>query len=894
MTAQLGGYVDISGPWGSCRSLDHGNTFSRGFDLFNACEWVHGIAANPLEPESVFIATARGLFEIRQGFRPHQPGDTISFTTVFPASQYHTSSPRRASWVGTNRSRDNQPNHFDIYFSDGFQSWRQTCGNGGDLPRCSPGRWVCLATDHADHNGIAFNPLNNSAQFLVTDGGVHRPTDADTPNDCGENWQITGGTHGFSALQIYEVAGQIISGRATTPAHTDLYIGTQDNSFFASSDNGEHWPVKIGNEGSGIQLMRTSDFECLSLPPSCPPTVTWFQAFYGNRYSRPHFADAASLAWGNPPGPMIDNPTIIAPGFYMQLSQASSLDLIVNLTGPGGVGGGVNSWRNVVTIPRVERLFGPQVSILRNDVTIYQPVVRPTGRAGLVKIRGIHRDGTVESVRVEDADGTGLNSIGIAGDQFDFHAVYAVDPNDPNHLYAADVGTSNMVFSTNGGAEWTTDTALTYLVKGYLPVSDSFEFLFNAASAFNQIQARAIAFDPFHHNHILVGTQAGGIFRSIDGGASWAPVPNSRQITRVTSFFFEENSSGNPNDEVIVSSYGRGLWKLVLPHGAWGSSRPFRLSEAPFVNFSSWLRSPTTAQTNWAGRDILVAPVPCPACRWVAIPGGTIKDIIFDQANRVSTIAIDGGDLAASSAEGQPLVLDIPTAKTNKFGKFDGCSGCGVIVSQGGVIKGLVLEDGMLKAIIAGEGSLPGEAEIDAFSPPPVPPPVAPEVTRPAGPYLFLTGTVPVGAQATAFSGDTITVEGSGFCGGAPCSTINLSIGDRVAVTNVPVDIKGNFQAVLTITEPTGVWEIRASQLDASGRATQAASTLVVPVSGDEDEGQEIEPPELESAGSLDGKRVGVCFNGTITQESAEDATHYSVNNGVIQVLSATLRPEKR
>ena len=171
----------------------------------------------------------------------------------------------RPPWVATSLSRDDSPDHFDIYFGSGLNLYRQTViRRGGTGPRCSPTGWTPVNIDHADQNGMAFNPVTRCAQYVVSDGGVHRPTDESNPAQCGGGWAFTGGgRNGFNALQIYQVPGQIIPASRVSgipflsePGHTDLYFGTQDNHLWASRDEGRNWPAPYGNEGSFIQVLR--------------------------------------------------------------------------------------------------------------------------------------------------------------------------------------------------------------------------------------------------------------------------------------------------------------------------------------------------------------------------------------------------------------------------------------------------------------------------------------------------------------------------------------------------------------------------------------------------------------------------------------------------------------
>jgi len=93
-----------------------------------------------------------------------------------------------------------------------------------------------------------------------------------------------------------------------------------------------------------------------------------------------------------------------------------------------------------------------------------------------------------------------------------------------------------------------------------------------------------------------------------------------------------------------------------------------------------------------------------------------------------------------------------------------------------------------------------------------------------------LVGTTAITGQATAFSGDTVTVFGSGFCGAAGCSPVTVTIGDRVAVEGIQVGADGTFKATFTVTEIPARYIVTASQKGADGSLIQDTAPLVVPV----------------------------------------------------------------
>jgi len=170
----------------------------------------------------------------------------------------------------------------------------------------------------------------------------------------------------------------------------------------------------------------------------------------------------------------------------------------------------------------------------------------------LIKITGVlnlFAPATVTDV------GSGLH-IGTFPNAWHWYSVFAVDPNNSQHLIAADGGSNKMVVSTDGGVTWSPDNLLTNLVTNF----GEFDFTASCVDIVCFTQATNIAFDPSNGNRIFVGTRQAGIFASLDGGATWGMLRGSNLVPNVSSFFFDE-----VQNDVIISSYGRGLWKLDLP-----------------------------------------------------------------------------------------------------------------------------------------------------------------------------------------------------------------------------------------------------------------------------------------------------------------------------------------
>ena len=116
-----------------------------------------------------------------------------------------------------------------------------------------------------------------------------------------------------------------------------------------------------------------------------------------------------------------------------------------------------------------------------------------------------------------------------------------------------------------------------------------------------RMQVTRISFDPYNSEHIYVGTRDAGVILSTDGGVTWSTIPGTNRISYITNFFF-----GPRGDTVIVSSYGRGLWKIhtrviiiIFPWEDY-SKRDFRI-RLPFDP-----KPPVYETIDWHDKDVII------------------------------------------------------------------------------------------------------------------------------------------------------------------------------------------------------------------------------------------------------------------------------------------------
>jgi hypothetical protein len=159
----------------------------------------------------------------------------------------------------------------------------------------------------------------------------------------------------------------------------------------------------------------------------------------------------------------------------------------------------------------------------------------------------------------------GFGGLGINPTMFAWYQVFAVDPGNPNHLIAPDVINQKMMQTVNGGEDWAEIPKLTSLVTngGKMLFSQN---IFPLASA--------VSFDPDDANRVAVGTWENGFFVSADGGTTWTKAKNSDQIPRITAFDWLNKNN------LVISSYGRGLWRATFNEVYAGIQEAQKRSEA--------------------------------------------------------------------------------------------------------------------------------------------------------------------------------------------------------------------------------------------------------------------------------------------------------------------------
>ena len=184
------------------------------------CQSSHSIAASPSNLNVLFATSFGSCWNGSTLLESDDGGST------WPIDLHACSFSGRPPFVATHAPVDQNPAHFDLYYS-GRQT---TCSNTATGERCPANTndsWAFIPNvpntnlNH-DINGIALSPYpDNCALYEVSDFGVLKMGGASTASPCGNAaaWTlISNASAGFGALQIYDIAGQMRQWGSSSPS----------------------------------------------------------------------------------------------------------------------------------------------------------------------------------------------------------------------------------------------------------------------------------------------------------------------------------------------------------------------------------------------------------------------------------------------------------------------------------------------------------------------------------------------------------------------------------------------------------------------------------------------------------------------------------------------------
>jgi hypothetical protein len=563
------GIVDVCGNDGALRSTDGGATWTAVNGnlpvsvAFGRCS----IAASPDENYVLLFESAGRMFQSNNTgtnwaeFTGASDGSRIPFLTV-----------------------NQRTTGFDLWVGRGVNLARAACTTPatpapGGAARC-PGQasWTNVQTGaHADTGDVVFDAAvatDRCPRVYSSDGGVHTNTvsgaGCQTPT-----W--TRSNVGLHALWLYSMAGANQAGDSPE----DLYMGAQDNGAF-------------GAQNAGAATLSWNFPNCCDVfnVAANSTRVVW-DSF--SPYSQ---------SYGNPGMTSQTNVATTLPGSGTQgidvFTFPDNLDSFGTNQYVGVSGSGAFTTSDITASPVVWTALGTgipaggfcgvQVAESGGTPTFYAQ----TGCLGVFESGG--NRGPFQLWRLAGTTGTwdriDDNFSTISGIE-----IFAVDPTNPNRLYASHLSGPNgarMILSTDGGTTWQVDDDLTDLMDGdgtFRMQTQRGPTSFTGFGGY--VQPSLIAFDPEDANYLVAGGRDSGIFVSKDGGRDWVVVSDPLtsnasgipHIPRPFFAYFDHEPTGTTT--VFVGTQGRGVYRLRLRLPTAEAGGPYTTNEGTNVTLNA-------------------------------------------------------------------------------------------------------------------------------------------------------------------------------------------------------------------------------------------------------------------------------------------------------------------
>ena len=647
---------------------------------FFAYESCKNIDVSPLDNDKVFIIQDYQhllLYEVKSNKWSTIPTTTHSPPTDVPWAW----NDRRGPFVRISKSPSSTTS-FDIWLGSGMSLSRVTCKNIDAVKALKVEDWIYVYSSHGLHADSGYLGLDNKKLPILygCDGGLFKPTNI----ECTKWERIR-----INSLLISDLGGTNVR----TPKHTCLYITTQDNGVWGSGDGGYTWPNYDDSEGFHIQVAKDakSDEEV---------RVAFGTTGYPNRFSKAHMMNPVDVPDVDTDGKKLNDLTqayFISPGKWIRLAKPDGPIREIYVSKDNG-----EKWQKIADValefsglyfaiskypPWWEDAKNPRS---RPGPVIYVPFkgvkTNPDGseREGLIRLINVFDSWGLKKTSVREYDdrdliyiGNKSGSLGVRFTDFDWHAVFGVDPRDPHFIIAPDVYNNKVLVSHDSGLSWKTDHNLTREVT-----KNNTLLLYD--DNVTRVQVTCISFDPYNADRIYVGTRDAGVIHSTDAGKTWSTIPNSNRILYITNFFFESNG-----DTIIVSTYGRGLWKIQT----WGIVLPFPVEifcKEAGCNFRMLPGFEVQKrQSYWSDKDVII------------FLNGRINGINLSDLE-IKKITVTPGTTFERYIGKTNDVHDLRIVESEQGEGFEGLKGTLAGIDKGQIIKGLVLKDNRLIGIISG------------------------------------------------------------------------------------------------------------------------------------------------------------------------------------------------
>ena len=754
----------------------------------------NNIDASPFNPDDAFVLQDYGRILLYE---------TIAGRARFTTLPLPGGGTARGPYLRVARAADGRA--LDLWVGTGVHLRRATCGDMACVRRLDASSWATLWRNEGLHEDTGDLGVDSGGQPVLhgCDGGVFKPTDA-----TATRW--TRAAVFGSGMNSYLVTDLLGVHVVPTGGRPILFFSTQDNALWQSADGGRTWPIWDQMEGNTLEghhdASSDRDLKISYAKVGCgPPFVQ---------------SDLSFLIRGGVPD--VDESGASVPGMGVTFAMtaekwarwrfAPAAEVFVSdLHG--------QTWRPRARVGLDVR--GPlKASFSGGVASLWAPFRSTLPAAGGGERIGLLRIPDALATRVDTLGERDLvllpdgGSLGQRATDFDWHAAFAVNPGDPEHLLAPDVVNGVVKVSRDGGATWTTDTALTNSITrdGRILMADP-----GQGPYFTQVIQ--ISFNPEDPFQIFVGTRESGVVYTRDGGRSWTRASGSDKVTYVTGFVFLRDG------RVLLSSYGQGLW--ILDPGS-------RFTTFPVDLFcggrSCQLRFPPNAQPDPPPWDLAHVDV-------FAAIGGTFNGIRFGPGGEIEEMTTTPGARAVRYLPGGPPAQDIGV-----FGSEQG-AGFGELrkyldatLGPGETINALVVDPKSRRLLAILSDGKPfdqddpkGEGERRINAQPGASAPADPSDDQPDRPYFTITTSLRSGGTAVLGEDNRMVVAGRGFRFGPGSGPVTVEIDGR-RVHGAPAQVRQDGTVAFDLTAPAtlayGGHSIRLVQKAHHGVRT-AANTFV-------------------------------------------------------------------
>jgi hypothetical protein len=266
-------------------------------------------------------------------------------------------------------------------------------------------------------------------------------------------------------------------------------------------------------------------------------------------------------------------------------------------------------------------------------------------------------------------------------------------------------------------------------------------------------------------------------------------------IPEVSSVFFSGHG------EMIISSYGRGLWKYNYDCSGRVIRPPSTIDLAEPLIY-------------WKGAKVPISqihdPDVCPVCGYFLNVGGRILDYRMNaDTNQLAEVMISGGEMKGYTWDGSELPVQFKVSIGDQIGELGGDKELQALLTEKNMIKGLFLEGNTMRGLILYSNDLAAD-QLPKKSP------LAPHIT------------VDLSGPQDADNLKPIIITGAGF---NPQFALEILLDGRVLQLEQPVkfDEQGDFMISIPPLIEVGGHTILIRQETDKG-IIQDASTFLVTV----------------------------------------------------------------